>query len=50
MLAPRLDGVPEHKGSRISFSDVHRRTNIEAEYAQKLAKLSKVPIGVEEVG
>ncbi|KAJ3564647.1 hypothetical protein NP233_g8163 [Leucocoprinus birnbaumii] len=26
------------------------RTNIEEEYAQKLAKLSQVPIGVEEVG
>ncbi|KAF9450111.1 hypothetical protein P691DRAFT_798564 [Macrolepiota fuliginosa MF-IS2] len=28
----------------------HERTNIEEEYAQKLAKLAKVPIGVEEVG
>jgi hypothetical protein len=37
-------------GSWTLCADTDRRTNIEEEYAQKLAKLAKVPIGVEEVG
>ncbi|EKM81202.1 hypothetical protein AGABI1DRAFT_112889 [Agaricus bisporus var. burnettii JB137-S8] len=48
VLLARMRGAERTMDELRSFW--RERTNIETEYAQKLAKLSKVPIGVEEVG